>query len=187
MNMGAIELYAANGIDLFCEMLEISVCAQHCNGGVAVDMNWQSNIEGLYVVGEAAGTFGVYRPGGSALNSTQVGGLRAAEHISSKKDGTTDLPEYTLPKISYGESNVTEIREYLQSEMSRVADFDRSTKGMKALYEHVSSLCRYGNHIRRHGALHAFQTLRYGSYTARNPFGYASFGREDRKSRFRTR
>ena len=141
MNMGAIELYAANGIDLFCEMLEISVCAQHCNGGVAVDMNWQSNIEGLYVVGEAAGTFGVYRPGGSALNSTQVGGLRAAEHIFSKKDGTTDLPEYTLPKISYGESNVTEIREYLQSEMSRVADFDRSTKGMKALYEHVSSLC----------------------------------------------
>ena len=79
MNRGAIELYASHGIDLWHEPLEIAVCAQHCNGGVAVDAHWQSEVEGLYVVGEAAGTFGVYRPGGSALNSTQVGALRAAE------------------------------------------------------------------------------------------------------------
>ena len=33
-------------------------------------------------MGEAAGTFGAYRPGGTALNSAQVGSLRAAEHIA---------------------------------------------------------------------------------------------------------
>ena len=72
MNEGAIKLYADNGIDLYSEYLEIAVCAQHANGGVLVDENWQSEIKGLYSAGEAAGTFGEYRPGGSALNSTQV-------------------------------------------------------------------------------------------------------------------
>ncbi|AUS97744.1 hypothetical protein CDQ84_06995 [Clostridium thermosuccinogenes] len=89
MNKKAIELYASHGIDLYNEMLEVSVCAQHNNGGVAVDLNWESSIKGLYVVGEAAGTFGVYRPGGSALNSTQVGSMRAAQHIAG-------LPEKRL-------------------------------------------------------------------------------------------
>ena len=82
MNPKAIELYKNNGIDLYAEPLKIAVCAQHCNGGIAVDANWESSVKGLYVVGEAAGTFGVYRPGGSALNSAQVGAMRAAEHIA---------------------------------------------------------------------------------------------------------
>lgn len=82
MNPAAIDLYRRHGIDLYNEPLEIAVCAQHHNGGIAVDANWQSTIEKLYVVGEAAGTFGARRPGGSALNSTQVGSLRAAEHIA---------------------------------------------------------------------------------------------------------
>lgn len=81
MNPQAIELYRAHGIDLAEEMLEISVCAQHQNGGLRVDADWQTTVPGLYAAGEAAGTFGIYRPGGSALNSTQVGSMRAAEHI----------------------------------------------------------------------------------------------------------
>ncbi|MGM9539043.1 MAG: FAD-binding protein [Candidatus Onthomonas sp.] len=86
MNPDAIALYRAHGIDLSREPLRIAVCAQHCNGGIAVDRDWQTSIRGLYAAGEAAGTFGVYRPGGSALNSTQVGSLRAAEHIAYGSD-----------------------------------------------------------------------------------------------------
>lgn len=141
MNIGAIELYADHGIDLYREYLEIAVCAQHCNGGVAVDGNWQSDVDGLYVAGEAAGTFGVYRPGGSALNSTQVGSLRAAEHIAKKKVSFYTEPIYILPTVKYGKSNVTQIRNELQTEMSRVADFDRSTEGMKALFDKTDKLC----------------------------------------------
>jgi succinate dehydrogenase/fumarate reductase flavoprotein subunit len=141
MNIGAIELYADHGIDICTELLEIAVCAQHCNGGVAIDANWQTEIKGLYVAGEAAGTFGVYRPGGSALNSTQVGGLRAAEHIARSKVVALSIPDYRLPQINYGASNIVRIRDELQTEMSRVADFDRSTEGMKALLERVDKLC----------------------------------------------
>jgi succinate dehydrogenase/fumarate reductase flavoprotein subunit len=142
MNRRAIQLYADHGIDLYTERLEIAVCAQHCNGGVAVDDNWKSYIEGLYVAGEAAGTFGVYRPGGSALNSTQVGSLRAAEHIASLDDESVRKnPEYTPPVLKFGTSNIDNIRAELQSKMSLVADFERSTVGMKQLFSKVDALC----------------------------------------------
>ncbi len=141
MNEGAIELYADHGIDLCSERLEIAVCAQHCNGGVAVDAHWQSTVKGLYAAGEAAGTFGVYRPGGSALNSTQVGALRAAEHIAAQDAREIPPPKFDLPPIRYGKSNIAALRAALRAEMSRVADFDRSTKGMQALFARVCALC----------------------------------------------
>jgi len=84
MNPLAIELYLSHGIDLERELLEIAVCAQHNNGGLAADLWWEStNIDRLFPVGEVNGTHGVYRPGGSALNSGQVGSLRAARKISA--------------------------------------------------------------------------------------------------------
>ena len=82
MNQPAIDIYAENGIDLHAEPLEIAVCAQHMNGGFAVDAWWQSTVEGTFVIGEMAGTHGVKRPGGSALNAGQVGAMRAAEYIA---------------------------------------------------------------------------------------------------------
>ena len=41
--------------------------------------------DGCYANGEAAGTHGVTRPGGAALNSGQVFGTRCAEHIASRQ------------------------------------------------------------------------------------------------------
>jgi succinate dehydrogenase/fumarate reductase flavoprotein subunit len=89
MNPGAVSLYADHGIDISSEPLEIAVCAQHNNGGVHIDSNWQTNVKGLYCAGEAAGSLGIFRPGGSALNSCQVGSMRAAEHIASVADNAT--------------------------------------------------------------------------------------------------
>ncbi|MHC4540635.1 MAG: hypothetical protein ACYS74_12770, partial [Planctomycetota bacterium] len=93
MNPPAIEIYKENGIDLYSEPLEIAVCAQHNNGGFAVDKWWQSNIAQTFVIGEMAGTHGVKRPGGSALNAGQTGGLRAAECIVNVYGG--ELPDYS--------------------------------------------------------------------------------------------
>ena len=82
MNAPAVDFYRSHGIDLSKDLLEISLCAQHNNGGISVDHWWESDVPGLYVVGEAAGTHGIYRPGGSALNAGQVGAVRAARKIS---------------------------------------------------------------------------------------------------------
>ena len=76
---------ASARVDLATELLEVDVCAQHNNGGFAVDSWWRSNLEGFFPVGEAAGSHGVYRPGGSALNSGQVGATRAAEYIAKRR------------------------------------------------------------------------------------------------------
>lgn len=81
MNPQAFELYKSHGIDLATDMLEIAVCAQHNNGGLMGNLWWESNLKHLFPVGEVNGTFGVYRPGGTALNSTQVGSTRAAQYI----------------------------------------------------------------------------------------------------------
>ncbi|MEI6148148.1 MAG: FAD-binding protein [bacterium] len=90
MNPGAIELYRDHGIDIVREPLEIAVCAQHNNGGIAGNHWWESlNIKHLFPVGEVNGSHGVYRPGGSALNSGQVAGFRAAEYIAARYRDTT--------------------------------------------------------------------------------------------------
>jgi succinate dehydrogenase/fumarate reductase flavoprotein subunit len=82
MNEPAIDLYRDHGIDIAKDALEIAVCAQHNNGGLKGNIWWESNIKHLFPVGEVNGTHGVCRPGGSALNSGQVGGMRAAMFIS---------------------------------------------------------------------------------------------------------
>ena len=86
LNPAAYDFYLERGprVDLAAEPLEIAVCAQHNNGGLEVDAWWRSSLSGLYPVGEAAGAHGVYRPGGAALNSGQVGATRAAEWIARR-------------------------------------------------------------------------------------------------------
>ena len=106
MNPPAIELYRSHGIDLYSEPLEVDICAQHNNGGFEVDTDYRSTgFENLYVIGEAAGVFGVHRPGGSALNSTQVGSRRAAEAILASKVRIPSLPESVRIPFAPTENN----------------------------------------------------------------------------------
>lgn len=84
MNPDSIEVYHDHGIDLH-EPLEVTVSFQHNNGGLWVDDVYQTNIRNLFAIGEVAGAHGVMRPGGTALNSGQVGGIRVAQYISSRR------------------------------------------------------------------------------------------------------
>ncbi|MBQ0010065.1 MAG: oxidoreductase, partial [Ruminococcus sp.] len=106
--------------------------------------------------GECAGTFGVTRPGGSALNATQVGARRAAEKIASEPTRPTvseaDLSEMaagslssllslcdTSPRITRDE--ILARRAAVGSRMSRFASFIRSYNNVKnALAEARSEL-----------------------------------------------
>lgn len=83
MNPLAIELYRRYKVDIAEEPLEFAVNNQHMNGGILVDVWGRSSLAGCYAIGEAAGTHGVTRPGGAALNAGQVFGTRAAEHIGA--------------------------------------------------------------------------------------------------------
>jgi hypothetical protein len=140
MNTPAIEIYKENGIDLYSEPLEIAVCAQHNNGGFAVDKWWQSNIPQTFIIGEMAGTHGVKRPGGSALNAGQTGGLRAAEYIVNVYG--CELPDYS-DKQSEIDKQLSDI----------VADFEqyKSSSGSEpgeVLEDIRSRMTASGGHIR---------------------------------------
>ena len=49
-------------------------------------------MDGCYAVGEAAGTHGVTRPGGAALNAGQVLGTRCAEHAAARHNMRAPSP-----------------------------------------------------------------------------------------------
>ncbi|MBQ2463086.1 MAG: FAD-binding protein, partial [Clostridia bacterium] len=130
MNPRAIDLYRSHGIDLESERLEIAVCAQHNNGGLAADAHWESHVKGLYPVGEVCGSHGIYRPGGSALNAGQVGALRAAQAIRAALEKETPVPLSEealhlaqelldqLRSLKKGESNIARILKRIQARMS---------------------------------------------------------------------
>jgi len=116
MNQPAIDIYTEHGINLRKEPLEIAVCAQHNNGGFAVNHWWESGIPQTFVVGEMAGTHGVKRPGGSALNSGQTGSLRAAEFIANVYGA--DMPSKNSAK--------NEIKARAGELITRLSGFGRS-------------------------------------------------------------
>ncbi len=143
LNSKAIDVYLRQGIDLNKDMLRIAVCAQHNNGGVYTDNNFESDIKGLYVIGEAAGTFGLSRPGGSALNDTQVGGLVCAKHIASKADLTFDESDLdTAENITSAVYRKDQTVDYSQfkKQMSQVASFKRDYEGCKALLSDIEAV-----------------------------------------------
>lgn len=127
MNEPAYQLYREKNpsIDLERDLLEIDVCVQHNNGGLSVDAWWQSpTLEGFFPVGEAAGAHGIYRPGGSALNSTQVGATRAAQYIAARRAGE---PVDTGEFVQAASAAVLEAQALLEGAYRRHADGEADT------------------------------------------------------------
>ena len=146
MNPGAISLYHDHGIDIEREMLEIAVCAQHNNGGLAGNHWWESlNISHLFPVGEVNGSHGVARPGGSALNSGQVGAIRAADFIAHR------YRESTLDMSAFGIAAKEELKE-LSGYLSRCRKAEGADwKAQRA--ELQARMSRAGAHIRSESGL----------------------------------
>ncbi len=125
MNTPAIELYKDKGLDITKDYPEIALCAQHHNGGIAVDLWWQTSVKGLFAAGECAGTHGVTRPGGSALNAGQVGSLRAAQYIAAH--GNPSVEEETFAELAEkaaakGSGNGEGLAEQLTAARRRMSD-----------------------------------------------------------------
>lgn len=161
MNSPAIDLYKTNGIDLYNEFLEIAVCAQHNNGGLSGNHWWESNVKHFFPVGEVNGTHGVYRPGGSALNSGQVGSLRAAQYVAARYtenplealDFISKIESQAKEKINFGEriikniaqkTNVLEIRGKIGQRMSKcgahIRRYDNITEAIENAKMDLDSL-----------------------------------------------
>ena len=72
------ETFLKAGIDLARDRIEVGLVVQNFNGGILIDADGFTGVEGLYAAGEATGgVHGADRPGGNNLIDTQVFGYRA--------------------------------------------------------------------------------------------------------------
>ena len=143
MNPLAVNIYRQHGIDLSKEPLEIAVCAQHNNGGLVGNIWWESNIKHLFPIGEVNGSHGVHRPGGSALNSGQVGSLRAAEFISQK------YSDFTLNKKDFLDQTKLQIASKLELFQKALQRVHKSGQDMSSFRrEFQERMTKYAAHIR---------------------------------------
>jgi len=168
MNSPAVDFYRDKGVDLAREPLEIALCAQHNNGGLAVDRWWRTNVEGLFACGEVSGSHGVYRPGGSALNETQVGSTRAAQYIAARRGGAPMAGEDFARAVEEaaaesaaigenalqgGEGNVQALWDKAAERMSRFGASMRSREGLEtALAQVERELAEFAGTVRAGGA-----------------------------------
>lgn len=154
MNPKAYDLYIDHNIDLAKEPLEIAVCAQHNNGGAEIDTNYQTNIQGVFAAGECACTLGIIRPGGTALNSSQVAGIRIAEYLAKQKSVYAPaLPDNAecdsirnYIQASQGNSTIREYRKKMQSIMTDYfafkRDIDTMEKTLPSFYDAYANLSK---------------------------------------------
>ncbi|TCL02114.1 MULTISPECIES: FAD-binding protein [Sodalis] len=117
MNPLAIELYAMHGHDITAAPLEFSVNNQHMNGGIDVDIWGESSLRGCFALGEVAGTHGVTRPGGAALNSGQVFGVRVAQKIAH--DVSTSVNESV--DLIQAEIAISDVKRWADNSLSESA------------------------------------------------------------------
>lgn len=142
MNPPAVRLYLDHGIDLAQELLEIAVCAQHSNGGLLGDAWWESNVPHFFPVGEANGSAGVYRPGGSALNAGQAGGLRAAQYIARNYRQDPLPVKRFLQTVSSQVQRKLDMAEILLNSFDRPQNLRRKTSLLRSRMTKAGALVR---------------------------------------------
>lgn len=157
MNQPAVNLYRSKGLDLAKNPVEIGVCAQHCNGGISGSVWWESSVNNLFVIGEANGSHGVYRPGGSALNSGQVGGFRAAQMIASRvRQSSFKTKGFSAPALDVVTDLIKEI--FILANNNRTTDLEQEWGILKSRTTAVAGILR--NSDRLHAAINEIHEQR---------------------------
>jgi succinate dehydrogenase/fumarate reductase flavoprotein subunit len=92
----------------------------------------------LFAVGECAGTHGIARPGGSALNAGQVGSLRAAQYISAHPGTLMDEKQFSEICAQVEITFFADAKEQIRAAQRRMSDHAaavRDTEKIKATLE----------------------------------------------------
>lgn len=85
------------GVNLTKNSVEIAPLVQSFNGGIKIDENGETNVPGLFAVGEVSGSVhGADRPGGNNLADSQVFGYRAG------KEAARVAPQRPVERIPSG-------------------------------------------------------------------------------------
>ncbi|NJL29987.1 MAG: FAD-binding protein [Thermoanaerobaculia bacterium] len=81
------EFLRERGIDIHRDLVQVQIHHHTSNGGIRIDADAQSQVEGLFAAGEVAGWQGADRLGGTMLGGSQVFGFRAGKKAAEVARG----------------------------------------------------------------------------------------------------
>jgi L-aspartate oxidase len=137
------------GIDITTEMIPVVPAAHYTCGGVMVDENSQTDIEGLYAIGETSytGLHGANRMASNSLLECFVYGMSAAKHIESQFDTdyiSPDVPAWDDSQVMNPDEDVVILQNWdeLRQTMWNYVGIVRTTKRLERALHRIEMLKR---------------------------------------------
>jgi succinate dehydrogenase / fumarate reductase flavoprotein subunit len=94
------ERFAELGVDMAEEPVEVAPTSHYGMGGVVVDDSGETDVDGLFAVGETmAGVHGANRLGGNSLAETVAFGTVAGDRIADRVDGPGSVPDDLVESV----------------------------------------------------------------------------------------
>lgn len=173
INPPSIEWLKERGVDLIAgNMVEVAPAVQHFQGGVKIQEDGRTSVEGLYAAGEAAGgQHGANRPGGNALMDSQVFGKIAGHNAAVEANALNKHTPIDARQIEAWRDVVdqmvssekglpaAQVREQVQSAMSECAAVIRTARRLKGGLEKLCGVRNKGVRVDVNGLPFALETL----------------------------
>ena len=153
---GMAETCRKFGLDLTSDRIPVRPGAHYMIGGVTVDAEGRTDVQGLFAAGEVAssGLHGANRLASNSLLEGLVYGARAGAAASAElvaegvRDEVFGVPPISNPRVGGNEGEGTaldmaDIRNSLQSLMWRQVSVERSGEQLAEALEAVEGWCRY--------------------------------------------
>ena len=135
------------GIDITKEMIPVVPAAHYTCGGVVVDEHSQTDIAGLYAIGETSytGLHGANRMASNSLLECFVYGMSAAEHIENQFNPThsaLDVPAWDDSQVMNPDEEVVILQNWdeLRQTMWNYVGIVRSTKRLERALHRIEML-----------------------------------------------
>jgi len=152
------------------DKVEIAPAIQHFQGGIKIRKKANTNIEGLYAVGEVAGgQHGANRPGGNALLDCQVFGKIAGEEAAKRvinNNITTGISVEEIEKVLEEFESIirskglkaSEVRKKIQKIMYNAAGVVRTSEKLTNALEELNNLKKKGLQVDYRGISFVIET-----------------------------
>ena len=135
------------GIDITKEMIPVVPAAHYTCGGVVVDEHSQTDIAGLYAIGETSytGLHGANRMASNSLLECFVYGMSAAEHIENQFNpthSTLDVPAWDDSQVMNPDEEVVILQNWdeLRQTMWNYVGIVRTTKRLERALHRIEML-----------------------------------------------
>ena len=160
------------GVDISKEKMEVAPTAHYSMGGVKVDSKCQTNVKGLFAIGEVAGqVHGANRLGGNSLLGTvvfgKIAGREAATKVAREKKRTiNDKSSSSIIGITYNNNDkrlaptlfavkqplriCSQIQQVMHENAGIIREASKLRKGIKKISELEKTFYSKNNVLRSH-------------------------------------